>query len=360
MLERPQIDTLYRHICDNLASAVLLLDQKLNISFVNPAGEALLGLSARQCYGQSIETLFPNAQNWIDSLYKVIETRQQLTERAIQLAQAGTLKKITVDCTAVPTSFPSADHCLLIELHQIDRLRRISKEESLVSQQNALKVLVRGMAHEIKNPLGGLRGAAQLLEAELPSEDLKEYTQVIIGEADRLQNLVDDLLGPNRLPKKELLNIHKILEHVRQLIQAEYSESICFIRDYDPSIPEILGDEGQLIQLVLNIVRNAAQALKGKGNIRLRSRTISNFTIGQKRYRLVARIDVIDNGPGIAKDMLETIFYPMVTGRADGTGLGLSIAQNLAAQHHGLIECFSEPGNTMFTIVLPIESTETT
>ncbi|TPW11075.1 MAG: two-component system NtrC family nitrogen regulation sensor histidine kinase GlnL, partial [Halothiobacillaceae bacterium] len=210
-------------------------------------------------------------------------------------------------------------------------------------------------AHEINNPLGGLRGAAQLLEKELNDVELKEYTDVIIGEADRLQKLLAKLLGPNTRPQKRYTNIHKILEHVRTLVSAEGCSSIHIIRDYDPSLPELLIDPDQLIQAVLNIVRNAVQALDGAGEIIFRTRPQRQMTIGTKRHRLVLVIDIIDNGPGIAPEMAETIFYPMVTGRAEGTGLGLSIAQAMINQHQGLIECSSRPGRTKFTLLIPLE-----
>ena len=224
--------------------------------------------------------------------------------------------------------------------------------------KNVLKALVRGLAHEVKNPLGGIRGAAQLLEKEFTTEDLKEYTQVIIGETDRLQKLVDDMLGPNRPLRKEMTNIHGVLERVRQLVSAESDDELKIVRDYDPSLPEFQADHDQLIQAILNIVRNAKQALQGKGIITLRTRPERQVTIGQTYHRYVLKVDIIDNGPGIDPEFIEQIFYPMVTGRAEGTGLGLSIAQTLVAQHDGLIECNSKPGETIFTILLPLVNEE--
>jgi two-component system nitrogen regulation sensor histidine kinase GlnL len=241
-----------------------------------------------------------------------------------------------------------------VELQQVDNHLRISKEEQLLTQQTTAKLLVRGLAHEIKNPLGGLRGAAQLLDLELNDPELKEYTQIIIAESDRLQGLMDKMLGPNKLPNKKPLNIHEVLERVRQLIQAEASSSLDLTCDYDPSIPTIQGDKDQLIQAILNIARNAVQALEGKGNIIFKTRIQRQMTIGRKCYKLAARCDIIDNGPGIDAEMMKQIFYPMITGRAEGTGLGLSIAQSLINQHNGLIECKSEPGKTVFSIFLPM------
>jgi two-component system nitrogen regulation sensor histidine kinase GlnL len=216
--------------------------------------------------------------------------------------------------------------------------------------------MVRGLAHEIKNPLGGLRGAAQLLERELDSEELKEYTRIIIGEADRLRQLVNRMLGPNSRPNRSLVNIHHVLEHVRSLVKAEADSRLVVTRDYDPSIPELEADRDLLIQAVLNVVRNAVQAISACGEIILRTRAQRQFTIGHSRHRLVLRVDVIDNGPGIAPNISETVFFPMVTGRPDGTGLGLSIAQSLVNLHNGVIECESKPGRTQFTILLPMET----
>jgi len=238
---------------------------------------------------------------------------------------------------------------------QVDHHMRITREENLLAQHNAARAVVRGLAHEIKNPLGGLRGAAQLLERELSDESLKEYTSIIIGEADRLQNLLNRMLGPNTVPHKRPINIHQVLERVRGVVLAEVPVGVEIIRDYDPSIPDFNADPDQLIQALLNIVRNAVQAIDGSGEITLRTRVQRQFTIGQHRYKLAARVDVIDNGPGIPADMLESIFYPMVTTRPEGTGLGLSIAQSLVQQHDGLIECTSRPGRTVFTVLLPLE-----
>jgi len=214
---------------------------------------------------------------------------------------------------------------------------------------------LRGLAHEVKNPLGGLRGAAQLLERELPDPALREYTQVIIGEADRLQQLVDNILGPNRIPDRTLVNVHEILEHVRKLVAAEAGTDITLLTDYDPSIPEGYMDRNQIVQAVLNIVRNAVQAVGTQGEVILRTRTESHVLIGDVTHKLVALIEVIDNGSGIPPDMLEQIFYPMVTTRASGSGLGLSISQSIISHHGGLIRCQSSPGVTTFRISLPIQ-----
>jgi two-component system nitrogen regulation sensor histidine kinase GlnL len=265
---------------------------------------------------------------------------------------------VTVDITALPVSDANQPGRLLLELSQVDRQLRITREEGLLAQSYATRSLIRGLAHEIKNPLGGLRGAAQLLERELHNEELKEYTQIIISEADRLQSLMNQMLGPNVLPNKRMINVHEALERVRQVVGAELPASVVIRRDYDPSIPELQADLDQLIQAVMNLVRNAAQAVGESGVIILRTRSLRQYTIGHTLHKLVARIDVIDNGPGIPEEMQGGLFLPMVTGRADGTGLGLPIAQSLINSNGGLIEWESRPGHTQFTVLLPIDNGE--
>jgi two-component system nitrogen regulation sensor histidine kinase GlnL len=245
---------------------------------------------------------------------------------------------------------------LLVELMQVDRLMRLARDENMLERQAANRAVMRGLAHEIKNPLGGLRGAAQLLERELPDPALKEYTRIIIHEADRLRNLVDRMMGPHKPLNKRPVNIHEILEHVRKLVLVEVPAGLTLEREYDPSLPDLLGEPEQLIQAVLNIVRNSAEAIQHKGVIRLRTAIERNFTIGQKRHRLVLRADIVDNGPGIPEEIREHIFYPMVTAKPGGTGLGLSIAQDIVTKHGGLIECDSRLGQTVFSIFLPLEN----
>ncbi len=353
-LTKPEAIRSCQSILDNLATAVVLLDTGLRVCYLNNAAETLFGLSAKRITGHCFPELFPRAEVLAEALNRGLQQPQQFTKREMSLPLPGSHKPITVDCTITPLAHVNEDYALLVEIQQLDRMLRITREEALLAQQNAMKVLVRGLAHEVKNPLGGLRGAAQLLERELPNEELKEYTRIIIGEADRLQKLVDHMLGPNRRGEKKPLNIHEVLEHVRRLVLADSPPTLRIQRDYDPSIPDILGVKDQLIQAVLNIVQNARQALRDDGTIVLKTRVQRQFTIGQTRHRLVLRIDIIDDGPGIPKEMLSQIFYPMVTGRAEGTGLGLSIAQTLVGQHGGLVECKSEPGHTQFTLLLPL------
>ena len=350
---------LHQRILENLTHAVLMFDAGLNLDYINPAGEMLFGVSAKRLVGQCATSLLPSSSNLLAAIKNGLKSGHPFTEHEVKIALPGR-RELTVDCVITPLASVTAnDASLLVELQQLDRQLRISREEHQLAQQETMRLLVRGLAHEIKNPLGGLRGAAQLLERELPDPELKEYTNIIIGEADRLRNLVNRLLGPNALPNKELINIHQVLEHVRQLVNVEMRGDITFVTDYDPSIPDILGDRDQLIQAVLNIVGNAVQAIGTRGEIILRTRTQRQFTIGQTCHKLVCRVEIIDNGPGIPEEMMESIFYPMVTGRAEGTGLGLSIAQTLISQHGGLIQCESRPGRTRFALYLPLDYIDT-
>lgn len=351
--------TLYKQILESLTQTVILLDTELRLIYINPAGEMLFEVSARRVTGLGVEQLLPAKSELLNILKTGLNSSHSFTQHEVSVTLPGH-RSLTLDCTINPISLDGdRKRCsLLVELQQIDRQIRISREEQQLAQQQTIRTLVRGMAHEIKNPLGGLRGAAQLLERELPDESLKEYTNIIIGEADRLRNLVNRMLGPNTLPQKEMINIHQVLEHVRQLMRAEIQGEISFVSDYDPSIPEMLADRDQLIQAVLNIVGNAVQAIGSKGEIILRTRTLRQFTIGHTRHKLVCQVSIIDNGPGIPEDMVESIFYPMVTGRAEGTGLGLSIAQSLINQHGGLVQCESRPGRTSFSLLLPLEAAD--
>ncbi len=348
-------DSPSQRILENLNTAVLVVNGELRLRSINPAGELLFQLSARQIVGQSLAELLASNTELIDALWQAFTTQHPFTEHGLRLLLAGK-RELMVDCSVTPLS--DGDHTgeLLIEFTRIDKLLRLAREESLQDQHDANRAVLRGLAHEIKNPLGGLRGAAQLLERELPDKSLQEYTRIIIREADRLRNLVDRMVGPNTLLDMQPANIHHIFEHVRSLILAEIPAGIRIERDYDPSLPEFPGDTEQLIQAVLNIARNAAQALGGDGVIRLRSRIERQFTLSQKRHRLVLRAEIEDNGPGITEELRERIFFPLVTGRADGTGLGLSIAQTIVHQHGGVIECHSRPGQTIFRIYLPLEN----
>ena len=340
-------------ILENLADVVLFFDASLHLNYINHAGEMLLTGSARHFIGAHISEILKCRDSSIqDDLMHAMKTGVAVAQKDMVIEQID--GDITVNFFATPLFDAGEPTSVLVEMQRVDRQLKISREEQLLTQQNASRMLLRGLAHEIKNPLGGLRGAAQLLDQELPTE-LREYTRIIIDESDRLQSLMDRMLGPNKLPQKAPLNIHKVLERVRQLVSVETPEQVTVVCDYDPSIPELVGDHDQLIQAILNIVRNAAQAVGERGQITLSTRVHRQVTISNQRNKLAVRIDVIDTGPGIDPEILEQIFYPMVTGRAEGTGLGLTIAQSLINQHGGMIECASVPGYTVFSIVLPLE-----
>jgi two-component system nitrogen regulation sensor histidine kinase GlnL len=342
-------------ILDNLSTGVLALNADLEVVALNAAGQALLETSENRCIGLPADQLLLRSREWTQNLRQVLDNNSPLVRRGMRMVlHSG--QDIHADLIITPVS--AGQVRLLVEMQPVDRLLRISREEGLVHARETTRAVVRGLAHEIKNPLGGVRGAAQLLARELPSEELTEYTNIIIREADRLRDLVDQLLGPNQQLKLESLNIHAVLEHVRNLIIAEFGSQLEIIRDYDPSLPEFSGDRFQLIQVVLNIMRNAVQAAPDRKacRITLRTRSQRQFTIGNDRHRLVCRVDIIDNGPGIPEELQQSIFVPMVTGRAEGTGLGLSIAQSVVSGHGGLLECESEPGNTRFTLYLPMDS----
>ncbi|MDD1610912.1 MAG: nitrogen regulation protein NR(II) [Methylococcaceae bacterium] len=344
---------MYKRILDHLTTAILLFDRDLILTYINTAGEIILADSARHLVGHSATQLFKFSNpSLLANLQQCLTMAEPLVDYSTIFSRMG--QSVTINLSATPLSEDEQVQEVLVELHQIDNHLRISKDEQLLTQQNTARLLIRGLAHEIKNPLGGLRGAAQLLDLELHAPELKEYTQIIIAESDRLQGLMDKMLGPNKLPNKKSVNIHEVLERVRSVVQAESIGNLSIQCDYDPSIPDIHADKDQLIQALLNIARNAVQATEGKGSILIKTRIHRHVTIGRKRYKLTVKCDIIDDGPGIDPEMMKQIFYPMVTGRADGTGLGLSIAQALINQHNGLIECSSESGHTVFSIFLPI------
>lgn len=356
MPQRDQITSqLCQRIVENLAVATLVFDRDLRLRYINPAGEMLFAVSARHLKGSLTANLFNGPNRLTELLQTVRDEAHPITEREIELNFSPS-KSATVDVTITPLPDARGDPIYLVELHAVDRKLRILRDEQLMNQQSATHAILRGLAHEINNPLGGLRGAAQLLERALADEELKEYTQVIIGEADRLQNLLSRLIGPKNLPRKSRVNIHELVERVRKLVAAEAPAGIFIQRDYDPSIPELWIDPDLIIQAILNIVRNAVQALGTHGTIILRTRARRQFNIGARRHRLVIALEIIDNGPGIPPDIAEKIFFPMVTGRAEGTGLGLAIAQSLVNQHEGLIEFQSQPGQTVFTLLLPLDN----
>ena len=381
-------------IIDNLHSAVIIIGENLQIMCINPAAELLFHISNNRAVKKNIRQLIIDEHEFFDRLERSLLSAHPYTVYDDQL-HLHHHKIIDVDYSVSPIQYQDKGKFLLLEFIRLKTQHKLSHEESILSQYEASKSLLRGLAHEIKNPLGGIRGAAQLLERELEkgpnSNENKQFTQIIINEADRLKNLLDRMVGPKDIPTKSEINIHQILEHVRQLVLAE-NDQITIAADYDPSVPELYADEAMMIQVILNITRNAVTASISNNNnandphergkcgkcirprmdgsrvtqeqlprsniptITFKTRTQRNCNIGLQRYPLVARIDIKDNGSGVKKELQEKIFMPMITGHAEGTGLGLSIAQSLVQQHNGIIEFTSRPGETVFTILLPVKT----
>jgi len=341
---------------DLLSSAVILIDGRRLIRYLNPAAENLLAVAERAWLGRPLAALLGGSPILVAALESAASNNWSYTGHDIVVARPGA-EALHFDCTVTPIEANGAR--LLLEFRPIDQQLRASREERAAMQQQANRELIRNLAHEIKNPLGGIRGSAQLLERELGMLDnapaLREYTQVIIKEADRLQDLMQRLLSSHRAMQPAQVSIHEILERVRRLIHAEYA-GVRVRRDYDTSLPDVTGDREQLIQAILNIARNAAQAMNGAGEITFRTRAGRQVTVAKKRHPLALELQIIDNGPGIAEDIREKIFYPLVSGRAGGSGLGLTLAQSFIQQHQGNIEAESRPGRTCFTIRLPLAS----
>ncbi len=351
-------------VIDNLHSAVIIIGENLQIICMNPAAEMLFHISNARASKKNIRELVINEHEFFDRLERSIISSHPYTVYEDQLLLHHH-KTVDVDYSVSPIQYQEEGDFLLLEFIRLKTLHKLSHEDSILSQHEASKSLLRGLAHEIKNPLGGIRGAAQLLEREIKNisdsnSDTPQLTQIIINEADRLKNLLDRMVGPKNIPTKSDVNIHKILEHVRQLVLAE-NNLLTIAADYDPSLPDLYADESMMVQVILNITRNAVTALDLKNTkqpenkkIIFKTRAQRNCKIGSHTYPLVARIDISDNGNGVSKELQEKIFMPMITGHAEGTGLGLSIAQTLIQQHNGLIEFTSVPGETTFTLLLPL------
>ena len=338
--------------------AVVRLDGTLQ--FVNARFEDVAGVSRRSLLGGNLFDWFVDGRQLRETLgavsaNQIASGRFEAVFRRAQVSAHGQLP-----VHVIVSQIDNSGERMLVELLEVEQQTRQDRDERALGQVQANKELIRNLAHEIKNPLGGIRGAAQLLALEIDSRELSEYTDVIIHEADRLQALVDRLLAPHRKPHVVSdVNIHEVCERVRSLILAEHGRGLVVQRDYDISIPDFRGDREQLIQAVLNIAQNAAQALAGRiaaGDARLllRTRVARQVTIGKQRYRLALELHVEDNGPGVAEDIRDRIFYPLVSGREGGSGLGLTLAQTFVQQHQGMIECDSVPGRTVFRIVIPL------
>jgi two-component system nitrogen regulation sensor histidine kinase GlnL len=320
---------------------------------LNPAAENILGISVQRARGGSLLRLVDDEPELRDILARVMETGDHYAnEMRLGRTEVHGEDRV-VDCRVSPIDCGTA--ALLVEMTDVTRRSRISRENALLIQHGAGRQMIRQLAHEIKNPLGGIRGAAQLLARQLENAELTEYTDVVISETDRLAALVDTLLGPGGPPNKQPVNVHELLEYVVRIIEVDEHKKLVFRRDYDPGLPLIDLDRDQMVQALLNLVRNASAALDGQGTITLRSRAVTNFTIGDKRHRVIASIEIEDDGPGIPVDMQDSIFYPLVTSRPEGTGLGLPAAQELLSRHGGLIEFESKPGRTVFFVRIPLQ-----
>jgi len=350
----------FKNLLDNLSTAIMLVDEQLRVIHLNTACEHFFSVSLSYVGGQAIDTFFFESSEAFEKIHAAMREGTLYTKRKAIWKLAND-QEMTVDYTVTPISDSKQ---LLFEIQPLDRLLQISRDEAMIASQETTRNLVRGLAHEVKNPLGGIRGAAQLLDREFNEEagnaELKEYTQIIISESDRLRNLVDRMLGPRDITPFVSVNVHEVFERVLTIIKAETGGAIDIQRDYDPSIPEINGDVELLIQAFLNVARNAVQALKSQTDntapcITFNTSIQRQFTIGRNHFPLVCRATIKDNGPGIPENIIKDIFYPMISGRAEGTGLGLAISQQLINQHNGLIECTSEAGKTEFSIYIPLE-----
>jgi len=343
-----------QQLIENIYTAILVIDKDLCLTHINTAGENLLSLSHRKINGQAIGDFFPGAGNFVETIERSLLSKQPYMEWGMNLTLPNA-KSVTVDCRMTPWFTDDVCEQVIVEMVDAHSYTRVLREENLSILHDAARKSLQGMAHEIKNPLGGLRGAAQLLEQELKGNALTEYTQIIINEADRLRKLVDRMISPNGRQYPSETNIHEVLEYVVNLVESEVSYKLDVVRDYDPSLPAINVDREQLVQAFLNVFRNAVQAIDVNGQITLRSRIRRRSTIRQHYYKIAADIEIIDNGPGVPEEIEGGVFYPMVTGRAEGTGLGLSIAQSLIYSHGGIIEYERADKRSIFRILLPIQ-----
>jgi two-component system nitrogen regulation sensor histidine kinase GlnL len=349
---------------DLLATAVVFVDERELVQYMNPAAENLFGLSSRNAESVALDTLFKGSHSLSSAIGYARDNNCTYSEHELTLGTSGH-SALHLSCTVTPVELDArgTNYGFLIEFRHIEQQLRIDREERMLDQSQANRELIRNLAHEIKNPLGGIRGAAQLLDRELERPGLHEYTQVIIKESDRLQLLMDRLLTPHRMPQRGPVNVHEVLERVRSILAAEFP-SVRIRRDYDTSLPTMEGDREQLIQAMLNIARNAAQAIsghpsrEGQPEIRLRTRVARQVTLARKRFRHAIEVLIIDNGPGIPEAIRPRIFYPLVSGREGGSGLGLTLAQNFISQHHGSVNFESVPGRTIFSILLPIQEND--
>lgn len=332
-----------------------MLAEEQTILFVNAAAETLFGLSRKQAVGKTLADLIPDLKSISPMLERTLETGQSFGHSLSFAVPQRDFDMVQAICRLSLTTEQGAKQ-IIVEFLDSTQWRQLDREKALISQREASRRIIRQLAHEIRNPLGGLRGAAQLLERRLNEPDLEEYTRVIISEADRLAALTENLLGPTRNPDIRCQNIHEPLEHVLLLIENEAPQGVSIVRDYDPSLPDITLDRDQIIQVFLNIARNAVQSVGETGRVIIRTRALTNYVIGSQRHRLTIGVEFEDDGPGISAAIEDSIFYPLVTDREGGTGLGLPMAQDLVSRHGGVIEFESEPGRTRFMVRLPLEA----
>jgi two-component system, NtrC family, nitrogen regulation sensor histidine kinase GlnL len=333
-----------------------VLGAGLEVTYANPAAEQLLGVSRQQLAGRSLPGVVRGLEALRPLLERVRASGEELLRREEVLVATSSDAEsgLTLDCALSVTEDEAGMRSFLLEITDASRRVRIDREKALIAQLEASRSMVRQLAHELRNPLGGIRGSAQLLERQLESQAQKDYTTLIMREADRLVGLTTALLGPARVPATELLNIHELLEHVRHLVLAECGPGLELERDYDPSLPPTLLDRNLVIQAMLNLAHNALAAVGGRGRVVFRTRVLSNETIGHLHCRLVACVEIEDDGPGVPDELRESLFFPLVSGRPGGSGLGLAVAQDLVSRHDGLIEYSSRPGRTVFRMLFPI------
>lgn len=342
-------------LLDAMSTGIILLDSALCPIYANVAAQDLLAFSLNQARGRPFGDCLHESNGLVAILRRALESGEGFADRELVLhPKTAPRETRTVDVTITPLEGVTGLH-LLLELADATQRQRISRETDLVARFDSSRMMLRQLAHEVRNPLGGLRGAAQLLDRELPDAALREYTRVIINEADRLTALVESMHGPSRPQQRTFTNVHEVCEHVFRLLHAEAPQGVAIDRDYDPSLPSAMLDRNQLVQALLNVARNAMQAVGERGRITLRTRVMSNVSIAGRRRRLAASIQVQDDGPGVPPELRASLFYPLVTGRTGGSGLGLAVAQDLVMRHGGLIEYESEPGRTIFTLMLPLE-----
>ncbi len=356
----PEPDASRYEALDLLATLVAVVTPSGEPSFINAALEATAGQSRRNLLRSNLADWFTDPATFTEHLRSVADNKVATARFDAVLRRMPLSSGDALPVHVIATQIEQRSDCVLLEMLEIEQQTRQDREERSAHQALANKELIRNLAHEIKNPLGGIRGAAQLLALEIDSRELTEYTQIIIHEADRLQSLVDRLLAPHRRAHVVGdVNIHEVLERVRSLVLAQHPQGLNLVRDYDVSLPEFRGDREQLIQAVLNMVQNATQALEGSmaagdARIVLRTRAVRQATVGKQRHRLALELHVEDNGPGIPEDIRERIFFPLVSGREGGSGLGLTLAQTFVQQHQGMIDCDSVPGRTLFRTLIPL------